>query len=217
MSRFALFFLILNWGGSIREPQLEWIEQVLSTSNAQKTFMFLHHNPLWDTRSNSLLRRGYYNREVLLSLIDEYDIAMVLAGHVHFDNVTLVNETVFLTTTTPESSLGAEDGYWGYRLIEIQEGEIFSYNYKEPKYSIPSYHLDFFFQKPHIAIVTNDLDMDILAHLQFILPRGTYSVDNGIIYMQRDDDLLSELYVITNVPARSEITITLTQETYTFN
>ena len=217
ISRFALFFLVLNWGGSIREQQLEWIEQVLSSSTAQKTFMFLHHNPLWDTQSDSLLRRSYHNREELLSLIDHYNVSMVLAGHVHYDNVTLVNETIFITTTTPESSIGVDDGYWGYRLIEIQGGDIFSYNYKEPKYSIPSYHLDYIFQKPNVAVVTNDLDKDIVAYVQFLLPRGTYSIENGVIYMQRDDELLSELYVVADVPARSEITISLTQETYTFN
>jgi len=85
----------------------------------------MHHNPQWDTTSESLIRVAYKNREELLSVIDYNNVDMVLAGHVHHDYVDVANDTIFLTTTTPESSIDSDDGYWGYRLIEIKNGQIY--------------------------------------------------------------------------------------------
>jgi len=127
--RLTFLFIPLNWGGSISNEQLDWIENDLENSDSPLNFMFLHHNPLWDTTSDSLIGKGYENRENLLSLIYENEVDMVLAGHNHLDTVNIENEVIFITTTTPESEISTEDGYWGYRLIEINDGEIASYNY----------------------------------------------------------------------------------------
>jgi hypothetical protein len=132
---------------------------------------------------------------------------MVLAGHVHIDNVTIANDTIFLTTTTPESGIRDEDGYWGYRLIEIVDGEISSYNYKEPKYSIPSYHLKLNYQNNKKAKIENDLESDIKAHVEFVLPLADYVVDYGEIVMQRWNDRFIQLYVEIMVEQNSTKTI----------
>ena len=46
--RICISFVPLNWGGSIREEQFEWIENDLKNTNSKMKFMFMHHNPLWE-------------------------------------------------------------------------------------------------------------------------------------------------------------------------
>jgi 3',5'-cyclic AMP phosphodiesterase CpdA len=209
IKRRAILFVPLTWGGYISDDQLNWIEEDLNKKNANMTFMFLHHNPLWDTKSESLLRFEYYNRNELCLLIEKYKVNMVLAGHVHYDNVTILNDTIYLTTTTPESSISAEDGYWGYRLIEIKNNQISNYNYKEPKYSIPSYKLNHEFIDQYTATIENDLEIDIKAHLKFLLPLGEYVIENGKILMNRKNDEKMEIYIVSDVKKESDVTITL--------
>jgi len=210
--RLTFLFIPLNWGGSISNEQIKWIENDLNNSNSKLNFMFLHHNPLWNTESDSLIGKSYENRVELLSLIFENKIDMVLAGHNHLDTVNLENNVIFITTTTPESEIRNDDGYWGYRLIEIVDGEIFSYNYKEPKYSIPSYKIDYtvnYYDDYAEAIVNNSLDKNINAYLKFIMPLGTYSVDNGEIYLERKNDEYCEIYVKSFILSNDIVNIIL--------
>jgi predicted MPP superfamily phosphohydrolase len=212
--RWSIAFLALNWGGSISDEQLAWIENDLKSSDSKLNLIFLHHNPIWETRNNSLMLKKYNNREGLIQLISDYDVDMVLAGHVHFDTVEIRNGTIFLTTTTPESDIRTSDGYWGYRLIKIKDGKIESYNYKEPKYSIPSYKLDktvWVSESLSLVIIKNDLEMDITAYLKFTMPYGDYDVKNGEIVMRRHDDKKIEIYVKSNVTRESQKTIILSK------
>jgi len=210
--RFSLSFFVVSWGGSIRDEQLQWIENDLKSIDSELTFMFIHHNPLWDTKNQGFLRQEYKNRENLMSLINQYGVDMVLAGHVHYDNVTIVNDTIFVTTTTPESSISRKDGYWGYRLVRIENGAITSYNYKEPKYSIPSYKLKATYKSNDKAIVENQLEIDIIAHLKFVLPKENYVVNYGEIVLQREDETSVELYVETMVTQNSTLTVKISKK-----
>jgi glycogen synthase len=154
--------------------------------------------------------KEYTNRENLLSLIRTYQVDLVLAGHVHWDNVTIVNGTTFITTTTPESEINVEDGYWGYRMIEITNGTIDKYNYKEPKYSIPSYHLSVeTWQEDRIAkaTFTNDLEMDIMGHVTMVFPSGTYAISDGIINQQRTKDNQTQLFLEVPISEQSTKTV----------
>ena len=210
--RLTFLFIPLNWGGSISNEQLDWVENDLESSDSPLNFMFLHHNPLWDTTSDSLIGKGYENRENLLSLIYENGVDMVLAGHNHLDTVNIENEVIFITTTTPESEISTEDGYWGYRLIEINDGEIASYNYKEPKYSIPSYQIDYkiyLYDDFAEAFVNNSLDIDIDVYLKFLMTKGTYNIDNGEIIMQRDNEENSEIYVKSKIQSLNNESISI--------
>jgi hypothetical protein len=212
--RLSFSFFVFSWGGSIRDKQLQWIEHDLATHDPTLSFMFLHHNPLWDTKNEGFLRLKYKNREALLSLIDQYGVDMVLAGHVHFDNVTTVNNTIYITTTTPESGIRRTDGYWGYRLITIEDGAIASYNYKEPKYSIPSYKLKATYKNNKKATIENMLETDIYAHLKFTLPLATYEIDHGEILMERSDGTFVELYVGVLVEHNSTLSLKVSKKTH---
>ena len=210
--RLTISFLPMNWGGSISQKQLSWIQQDLEESNHDLKFMFMHHNPLWETTKDSLIGKPYENREKLLSLINDNDLDMVLAGHVHYDSVNIVNDTIFITTTTPESKIDDEDGYWGYRLIEIKNGTISNYNYKEPKYSIPSYKLShkiWSSETTASAEIKNQLDMVVEVLLKFVMPKSNYIAENGSIIMQRYNDTNVEIYVVTEVPNNALKTVTI--------
>jgi 3',5'-cyclic AMP phosphodiesterase CpdA len=184
INRFGISFLVFNWGGSIQEEQIEWIKEDLKDNNAKLNFMCLHHNPIWDTEDQSLFKSGYKGRQELLKIIEEYGIDAVFSGHEHYDNVTYKNDTIYITTTTASSDT-REDSYWGYRIIEINNSQIVSYNYKEPHYSIPSYRLNYTYVDFNKAVVENDLEKNITAHLKFLLTLGNYSVENGDIFLER--------------------------------
>ena len=207
-NRIGFSYVVFQWGGYIQEEQLEWMENDLKESNAKLKVIALHHNPLWDTANDSLIRKiGYVGRKELLSFIEEYGVNAVLAGHVHHDDVTIQNDTIYITTTTAASDLGKEDAYWGYRLIKVKNWGIYSYNYKEPKYSIPSYKLNVSYVSSQKAIVKNDLDMDIEAHLSFIIPaeyHGKYEVKNGEVIMERENNELLQIYVKAYVDKKTE-------------
>jgi predicted MPP superfamily phosphohydrolase len=210
--RLTFLFIPLNWGGSITDVQLNWIKNDLEAYDSKLNFLFLHHNPLWDTSSNSLIGKSYENREELLSLIFENEVDMVLAGHNHLDTVNIENNVIFITTTTPESEISTDDGYWGYRLIEIVDGEIFSYNYKEPKYSIPSYQIDYkikIYDDFAEIFVNNSLEINIDAYLKFLMPKGSYNVENGEIIMQRDNEENSEIYIKSNIKSLTNESINI--------
>ncbi|HEC89974.1 MAG TPA: hypothetical protein ENI44_05285, partial [Thermoplasmatales archaeon] len=206
--RAAFFFIPLNWGGYIQDEQLQWInDDLLKYSDARLKVMMLHHNPLWDTKSESLLHNGYRGREELMAMINRYGVDAVFDGHVHYDNITIQNDTLFVTTTTASSSLSASDAYWGYRLIDVNNYTIESYNYKEPKYSIPSYNINCYDDNDYRKTIENKLDMDIQVEVTFLLPKGEYSVDNGVIKMIREKGDLIELYVDVDVPGNSSVTV----------
>ncbi len=209
-SRMAFSYIVFNWGGYIGEEQMDWIEQDLQRStNAELKFVLLHHNPLWDTKNDSLLKNGYEGREELLSLIEKYGVDAVLAGHVHYDDVTVRSNALYITTTTAASGLSGEDAYWGYRVLTIKDGEIESYNYKEPKYSIPSYKLNYTYTLNDGSVDTvsveieNDLEMDIGATVRFYVPLGNYEVENGDVFMERNREGITEVYVRTKIDALS--------------
>ncbi len=203
--RWSIGPLALTWGGYIQDSQLEWIENDLkNNTDANLSFMLLHHNPIWDTKRDTLINKGYENREELLGLINKFNIDMVLAGHVHFDNVKIQNDTIFITTTTPESKIEFEDGYWGYRLIEIENGEIISYNYKEPKYSIPSYNIDVEYENQFSVKVKNKLEKNISVLLKFTVPKGAYTAINGTIIKTREDHIFRTYYIRSEIDKESE-------------
>ena len=208
--RRAFLFIPLNWGGCIQEKQLRWIERDLDLhGNAKLKFVLLHHNPLWDTWYESLMFNGYKGREELLSIIREKNVDAVLAGHVHCDSVIISNDTLFITTTTASSGSSAPDAYWGYRPIKVENYTMVSYNYMEPKYSLPSYKIDCVEKDSYSKIITNDLNADIDVRITFLVDSGNYTAENGEIYMTRTKDGQMEVYVDAHVPARSRVEVRL--------
>ena len=208
--RRAFLFIPLNWGGCIQEKQLRWIERDLDLhSNAKLKFVLLHHNPLWNTWYESLMFKGYKGREKLLSIIREKNVDAVLAGHIHRDSVIINSGILFITTTTSSSSLSAPDAYWGYRPIMVENYTIVSYNYMEPKYSLPSYKIDYVEKDNYSKIIINNLETDINVSITFLVESGNYTAENGKIYMTRTKDGQMEVYVDAHIPAKSQVEVKL--------
>jgi len=200
--RTCISFASLNWGGSIQDTQLQWIAQDLNASaSAPLTFMVLHHSPLLETTKESLLHTPYKNRDALLQLIQNHSVDMVLAGHVHWDNVTIVNDTIYATTTTPTSSVDQRDSYWGYRVIHIQNGTIDSYNYKDPKYSTPLYKLKTRTLTPTAIFIRNRQQTPLPLFLRFLVPFGNYTANIGSIVQVRQNATAQEVYVQLSIGA----------------
>lgn len=216
-SRWAISYAPLQWGGHIQDEQMEWIEKDLKNSaGAEARFIMLHHNPLWDTKNDSLFKnRNYTGREKLLSLIEKYDVSAVFDGHVHYDNVTVKGGTLYITTTTCASELSADDAYWGYRLIDVNSGKITSYNYREPKYSIPLYRLNCTYSENDgsastvSADIENDLEMNVTARLHFYVPAGDYEVQNGKIVKETVVGGIERVEVDAYVPRLHSLEVTI--------
>jgi 3',5'-cyclic AMP phosphodiesterase CpdA len=209
-ARLGFSYLVFNWGGSIQEEQLTWIENDLtSNSDAEQTMMMMHHNPLWDTTGDSLVGNGYYNRDALLNLIRSNTVDAVFDGHVHYDDVTTDNGTLYVTTTTASSSIDSDDGYWGYRLITVEDGGITEYNYQEPKYSIPSYQINILDEQQQSITIENKLVKPITVHHEFIVPIDEYTVSTGEIVQIREKDDMAAIYVTATIDAETTETITL--------
>ncbi len=207
--RIGFSYLVFNWGGSIRQEQMDWIENdLLSNTEADHTIMMVHHNPLWDIKGESLLKKGFQGRDDILTLIRTKGVDTVLAGHVHFDNITIDNDTIYITTTTPTSYCD-EDGYWGYRIITIDNNTLTSCNYIEPKYSIPSYQINILEQTKQSITIKNDLRRSIPVILEFIVPYDDYFVNQGTIIQTRKLGAIVAVYVSTTINAQTTETIML--------
>lgn len=208
-ARLGFSYLVFNWGGSIQEDQLAWIQNDLSThSEANQTLMMMHHNPLWDTTGDSLVGNGYYNQDALLNLIRSNSVDAVFDGHVHYDDITLDNDTLYVTTTTVSSSLD-DVGYWGYRMITVEDGNIASYNYQEPKYSIPSYQINILDEQANSVTIENKLLKPVTVQHEFIVPIGDYTVNTGEIVQIREKDEMAAVYVSATIDAETTETIML--------
>lgn len=211
--RRSFLFIPLNWGGCVSDEQVSWIENdLLNSSGSKLKVMLIHHNPIWDTERDSLLGLSYHNREKLLSIIEDHGVDAVLSGHVHFDSVTTHGDTLFITTTTSCSNPGAEDAYWGYRMITVRNYTIVSYNYREPKYSIPLYHIDCREEGAYGKLIENKLDINITVTVNFLVPKGRYIVSNGTIKMIREKNNMMEVYVTVNVPMKSKVFVALNND-----
>lgn len=148
-------------------------------------------------------------------MIGKYNVSAVFDGHVHYDNITEQNGTLYITTTTCASELSAEDAYWGYRLIEVNDGKIVSYNYREPKYSIPLYRLNCTYSvndgsvSTVTADVENDLEMGVEVTLHFYVPAGDYEIDNGKILREREENGMERIDAVAAVPSMNSLKITV--------
>jgi len=61
----------------------------------------------------------------------------------------------------------------------------------------------------NILRIENDLEKNITGHLSFVLSNEEYYVENGEIYKTRIKKDKKEVYVRTNVPANSNLTVEL--------
>lgn len=205
------FILALNshGGGYINHDEIQWADKVLK-ENPDKVKIMAFHHPLlsseyeddqgtvsggeitgtWDN-IQELEELMYFtwsdnmdHAEEILKVIEENDVQLILAGHVHRDMIYILNGAhSFITTTTIG---GGTSQYRGYRLIKVfndgtyqldQYGEENKFN---PPNSIPLEKIHYLYKKENdgtqtavSATVINTLEMPLKeVELEFLLDKS---------------------------------------------
>ncbi|MBN2025833.1 MAG: metallophosphoesterase [Actinobacteria bacterium] len=138
--------------------QLAWLEEDLAANRgAPLEVVALHHDPYTpDGRGYSYANVVYglvyvsagggQGKLALLDTVSRHGVDAVFGGHRHTDEIAWVpwegggGETMYSCQTCVYFDQGGEsDHYPGYRLVEVEEGEITSYAYLDGVSSYPFY------------------------------------------------------------------------------
>jgi len=133
-------FIGLDTGyyGTLTQHQLDFLESVLrANADAPAKVVFFHH-PVFNTKyvgevsgdPQSLLSRpelfypswrdALYLLSRFLTLVDKYNVSLVLSGHTHADGLVLYNgKTYFVTTVTTGGGGVREGDYRGLKIIDV--------------------------------------------------------------------------------------------------
>ena len=183
--------------GYIDTTQLKWLESILAKYVDKVKILLIHHS-FFDYATFGKIKgtwkeieklRNLYSswRERLdsakefLRLIEEYNVNMVLAGHVHGDAVVLYNDkTWFVTTATTCAGLREAD-YRAFRIIVInEEGEVKQVGVpgKDPLKGPSSYNIE----KAKI-LVSTDTSLTAYIYKIRIMPGFEYTMKNITLFM----------------------------------
>lgn len=139
--KFYGLYIVLHWGGRIRADQRTWIQSDLSSHiSSTMRFAIMHHDPLKLSQGTGKWE-GEGQTEMLQYLRD-YKATLVNTGHDHEDWTGTQNwtagdgKTVFGNTTSAALCTGQ---YPGMRMMNVDGSTLVSYNYQDPKYSVPTY------------------------------------------------------------------------------
>jgi predicted MPP superfamily phosphohydrolase len=206
---FLILALNSHGGGYINHDEIQWADKVLK-ENPNKIKIMAFHHPLLSSEyedDQGTVRGGeitgtwkniqelkkfiYFtwsdnmdHAEEILRVIEENEVQLILAGHVHRDMIYILNaKHSFVTTTTIG---GGTSQYRGYRLIKLfnngtyqldQYGQENKFN---PPNSIPLEKIHYFYKKENdgsqtavSATIKNDLEMPLKdAELEFIVNKN---------------------------------------------
>ncbi len=164
IGKFLLIGLDTGSYGYLDKTQLQWLEKVLEKYHEKVKIILMHH-PLfgYDARGpivgswqefnkiRNLLypswREHSNSTKDLLRLIEEYNVTMVLAGHIHTDRVVIYNNKTYFITTTTTCAGRRQSDYRGFRIIEITDtGKVLEYHdpSRNPFKGMSSYNIEAF-------------------------------------------------------------------------
>jgi hypothetical protein len=159
----------------------------------------------------------------------------VLTGHTHREEVLQEEGVLYLTTASLMFS-GHGGSYPAVRILEISEGRLQSWNYAEPRWSVPVYRgsvpygnlhalqepsLSCTYRPPNdgsssevTATITNHLDRGFdNLRLKFFMPApgegSTYTVSGGEVVDVYDAGAGQLWYVVASVGARHSRQVTI--------
>jgi hypothetical protein len=143
---------------STYDGELGWLEEDLAAhAGSPLRVMAIHHDPYTpDDKAFSFIDVNYYGifrfggggegREALKSAAARHDVDMFFGGHLHTDDLGALpwdgggGETFYSCQTCVYFDEGGEgDHYPGYRLVEVEDGEIASFSYLDGVSSYPFY------------------------------------------------------------------------------
>jgi len=208
MGDFLLLGLNTQGGGYMTPEHLQWAEKILQENTEKIKIIGFHHpfftvgrgffedvgtggriNGSWD-RIEELEDVMYYTwldniegARGLLRLIEEYDIRLILTGHIHRDLIHIYNNNHYFATTSPTGGSIFNDAYSGSRLIEVDfTGNIRFDQYASekifnPPNSIPNGKITYYYKAANDGTETavsvtaiNDLEIELTnARLEFLV------------------------------------------------
>lgn len=165
------------------DEQISWLKDDLEKNKDKKMKTFFLHVPIEKVES------------VIKPLIKEYNISLILAGHMHRD----------VARELPRGSgrlwieTKAVLDFGGYRLIRVGEGKILSHSVKGTKdFSLSPFGLNINYKhgkKKIVAEITNNWDEEFEhSQIKFEIPKNKkYKIINGELknkIVQKDKEIL---------------------------
>lgn len=231
--------------GYVSIDQLKWAESVLKNISIDDVKIFLIHHPIFGTgfsitgswqNINALGNYLYYSwasntpiAAEFLRLIEQYDVRLVLAGHIHREQFNIYNGKHIFETISPAGGSLPIGVYWSFRLINVSDSgivNILTIGGKAPQDSPSAYPigmLSYYYTpkndgstKASSIKIYNNLEASINPLIEFIVNGSIpfnkynfypYSPSNYIVF-----DLGGKYLVQfrVNIPAKTNYYITLT-------
>lgn len=229
-------FISINSGHSrdqLTESQYQWLLAQFRSLQEQTPIVQIHHPVLHKEG-----QRGYVRAKApqLVRLFKKYNVPIIVSGHWHGDSV--FDETgqerrdtwdfpgpAYVVTTTSGADLrpaySASPLHYGYRLLRFANGELLSYTYDydgdgardaDAAASIPVGHLNVIATDTNTVTVKNDLNEALPnAKVQVRALNANIKLKPDIGRLVRMVKKGADVYyeVIVDIPARSEIKVTL--------
>ncbi|MCS7364725.1 MAG: metallophosphoesterase, partial [archaeon GB-1867-035] len=160
LGNFHLIALDTSYEGFINFGQLNWAKSVLSEITDSVKILVFHH-PLFSWGPSSLngswsqieqFQKYLYSSwkgnidsaKRLLQLIEEYNVTLILSGHIHAEHYVIYNNYHHFEVNLPAGGGLREGDYWSFRLIKIDENgnvKLFAHGNKSPTSHPSSYPL----------------------------------------------------------------------------
>jgi hypothetical protein len=256
---FLFLALDTDTKGYLSFEHLQWAENVLS-KNPDKVKIIAFHNPLFSTGeglpysagkggnftgsweniddfAELIYYRGWEQKmgeaQELLRLIEEYDIRLILTGHIHRDLIYIYNEKHYFVTTGPTGGSTFDEFYSGFRLIQVDSSgniQLDDYaleNLFDPPNAIPNGEVTYFYKAANdgsetavSATVINDLEIELTdARMEFVVskdqPIEAYVFHT--IQPKRHEVVATEdeyhFIAYFDIPSQSTVDVTLAVET----
>ena len=195
---FLIIGLDTGISGYVYPTQLKWLENVLKEYSDKPVKIVLIHHPIFNygvfgkvtgswKEINKISGKFYYSwsdnidaAKEFMRLVEEYNITMVLAGHVHGDSVVLYNnKTWFITTTTTCAGRRSGD-YRGFRIISVDNsGRVYAVGVpgSNPFKGFSSYNIE-------KISVTTSFDKDYKAYAVVVKTSGDFQIssEQAVLY-----------------------------------
>jgi len=241
-------FIALDAGdpGFVPLSQLEWAEGILKRYPEKVKIIGVHHpffsllpgrniTGSWEN-IESLTSYMYFSwmnnlneSKVFLRLVEEYDVRLILSGHVHQNVFYVYNSRHYFVTTGPCGGSLREGGFPGYKLIWIdKEGNLKFDAYTMTDLSddmnyIPVGNIVYYYSQANdgtksavsATVINNQIQELADAKLEFVV-NPAYDIDDYTFYLSQPNNYETftnagghHFIAYIDVPPQSRLFITL--------
>lgn len=107
-----------DWGGTLEETQLQWLDEQLELAKTNSVLVFAHH-PVYETTSNSEKKGLNVDPKIPLKdiLNKKHGVNIYINGHNHYNSIVQHGNWTYVQLSAVMDEIGA-------RIIEISEQQI---------------------------------------------------------------------------------------------